>query len=1053
MIPSSGGDTSNRLRRAKSASSVQQHRQHPLQLESTDPHAIVAAYRAMERSSERASDELRRSESRASKSRAAGQGFKNPALNVRFSPAHGMRGQQSSLQPRTHASPSIASPHDIPTEASNTDVDDSQYASSLTNISEFGRTENYGAEPSSYRRLRKAKSMLTPRRRAMSNQGPAPPIGPAASKRLRNVSSSLVLAERGFKVGLKRSISFLRTSGNNGNMTKTFNRPPDAPHYHEGAVQIAREQYFQDMEQRAISEKSSSLFHHKIRHQQKAFRKSVRTSRLTNFGDGVKSDNQNELEDKSKIRSISTSFRERVMRIFGKSASGKDEFPPQQLDATRQHFRDYLDVSATDGDVFNQHPTGVTESTSRHSLYIPLQQEIGAIEGMDQIPFTLQAAAGRESLHSVARSRVTSWTNSTATGSLAMRGMTPLEHTRLPIIKEDGRPHQPSSSAGRLFGEVNSFQKPMGTPVNSQRLYSALMRRINQEEDEIEHTQKELDDISQEHQLASKHGWRNTTTIRPTRSESSFRTVVPHREHQEFGVSVLTWDEQTGIMMPEQHLDNIETREERLEAQEAESAFYPVLTSGGERKLASFARESEVIENSTHEESESGMEDREESTVRQESADTSGGLARYLGLSHGSYGMKSDDSVYSRTTCGGVNMEYIAPIGSNEDIGLGTATIIPAGVNRYQHPRVGWLQRQKSKSGGLNERSSAEWSGWLENEMGVHNELERQESQITQRSHVRETAQIDGDDVEIGSDKALKRFPLLELKEVSKGKTPLPTKRENDAILVNGQSGLLSRRQSMTVLNSDGLNDENKRFKSEGIGKGSLSLRKISQGNVARILRGTSGMNLFRTKENEHAPTEENMKNDKEVQTQGESPPVRSPGKKTDEEVTPTGGGNRRKKKEYRFQFEDLEQDGLSERGDSEEGEEDSGGNASMSVKEGLFSARLSRPFDSMCGGKDDGLIGSEVDGDGAAHIAASGGGVIGGARAGDVGGGCVDSSLMGTPKSMNSSSGTIKPTVGVARKGFKLSSKRMVSDFLRSRRRTECPAPLQEGSHSSAFI
>src|SRR5271170_1637232 len=127
-----------------------------------------------------------------------------------------------------------------------------------------------------------------------------------------------------------------------------------------------------------------------------------------------------------------------------------------------------------------------------------------------------------------------------------------------------------------------------------------------------------------------------------------------------------------------------------------------------------------------------------------------------------------------------------------------------------------------------------------------------------------------------------------------------------------------------------------------------------------------------------------------------------------------------------------------------------------MSVKKGLFSARLSRPFDmdvaghnrpfeSMFRGEKGGVIESGFGSDGAAHMAASGGDVIGGTRVGDVGGGCVDSSLTGTPKSMNSSTRTNKPTLGVASKGFGelgLSSKRMVSDFLRSRRKTERPAP-----------
>jgi len=201
MLSRGSSDAGTRLRRAKSASSVQQRRAQPFAAEKIDPHtakvhALVAAHRAMERSSGRASEELRRADSNASRNTQ----HTTPGLqNIRFHASTELRNQRPFLQSRTS---NIASTLRLPKD--NNLIDD--YASS------YGTTENYGAEPSSYRRLRKARSMLTPRKQ-MTSPAPPPyrtPVGIRDGQKLRKARSTIGTESNGLRLGLKKSMLEVR---------------------------------------------------------------------------------------------------------------------------------------------------------------------------------------------------------------------------------------------------------------------------------------------------------------------------------------------------------------------------------------------------------------------------------------------------------------------------------------------------------------------------------------------------------------------------------------------------------------------------------------------------------------------------------------------------------------------------------------------------------------------------------------------------------------------------------------------------------------------------
>ena len=148
----------NRIRRSKSATSVKERRKHPIISAPLDPessrvHAIIAAHRAMNRS-QGSTEDLYRSDSSASK-QSARFARGRYAANLP-DPAARLQRQRSLLQATT---PNLAINLPIP-DSNNIARDSLQLSVPSRALAECGG--NFEGEPSSYRRLRKAKSVLSP---------------------------------------------------------------------------------------------------------------------------------------------------------------------------------------------------------------------------------------------------------------------------------------------------------------------------------------------------------------------------------------------------------------------------------------------------------------------------------------------------------------------------------------------------------------------------------------------------------------------------------------------------------------------------------------------------------------------------------------------------------------------------------------------------------------------------------------------------------------------------------------------------------------------------
>lgn len=159
MLSQFDKESQNRIRRTKSATSVKERRKHPIVLVPQDPesarvHAIIAAHRAMDRSRTSTSGDMHRSDSSTSKR-------SNQHLHLPYtdstSPAAQLRRQRSILQATTS---SLAGSLPPPTEESVAREGRPQFVH--TAMSDFGGS--FEGERSSYRRLRKARSVLHPSR-------------------------------------------------------------------------------------------------------------------------------------------------------------------------------------------------------------------------------------------------------------------------------------------------------------------------------------------------------------------------------------------------------------------------------------------------------------------------------------------------------------------------------------------------------------------------------------------------------------------------------------------------------------------------------------------------------------------------------------------------------------------------------------------------------------------------------------------------------------------------------------------------------------------------
>ncbi|KAI1080212.1 hypothetical protein F5B20DRAFT_589632 [Whalleya microplaca] len=326
--------------------------------------------------------------------------------------------------------------------------------------------DDIASAPSSYRRIRKSKSMFT-----NSETGTLPgryltetalsPMSQMGQLPLSSTESSILRADENrppTRLKAPKSMSFLKSC--RGQSPQPLQSHP------------------------------SGFFHPKSTGPEKNLRKSMRDA-----SDGTLSSKAKYTKNGSlrvRARKVSQNFKHKLKNFFSlvKGENDKNVFPPQQIDASKLHAAG-LDNPNYKGDSNYQFETATDEAA--------LSRVTSGVPSLHAVPSYQQLRSRQGSVESLRseirasddRSRVTSWTNSDTNTLGSHTGE--WDRPRLSVIKENGT-HVSSSSAWRN-GVVNpnpfqhpnpsvvSLQPRMPPPpatVNSQRIYSALMKRLNE---------------------------------------------------------------------------------------------------------------------------------------------------------------------------------------------------------------------------------------------------------------------------------------------------------------------------------------------------------------------------------------------------------------------------------------------------------------------------------------------------------------------------------------------------------------------------------------------
>ncbi|PGH05257.1 hypothetical protein AJ80_08365 [Polytolypa hystricis UAMH7299] len=466
MLSRSSSSARGRLRRAKSTSSVSSPQEAPPLPpidRGTRYHALTAASIAMQRANQRSSGQSYESTPARDPNPCAAQRYQPQPRSIRFSDNDGAQSPSSQC-------PGIAISRDhVPNE--DYQIGDSE---ATYQLSEFGATleENIPSAPSSYRRLRRAKSMFSTRPRAAGS------VETSRSPRRYRESTDGNDSGHLSKATLRRSKSFFRRGSQQ--VSQQYRQQPQ-----DAAVQLARDQFLQNMAQQAKIDDAESLYARKQRQVTRPFRKSLRSTSGMSTQSGISSGNQ----VTPKGRSFSFSIKKGLRRIFGRSSTSQQE--PDNASTQREgghgtQFSDYVDSEVHDGEdkmLGNQ-------GQESHSMYGDYSANFSGR------PASVRTMKSTDSF-SIASSRITSWANSTATNTLAARPVTS-EGNRLSVIDELNDPREACPSALSLHYNdgYSVFRQPLqiitggnssDTTIDSHRVYSALRRRINESSSESHH--------------------------------------------------------------------------------------------------------------------------------------------------------------------------------------------------------------------------------------------------------------------------------------------------------------------------------------------------------------------------------------------------------------------------------------------------------------------------------------------------------------------------------------------------------------------------------------
>lgn len=794
MLSRGNSSAGARLRRAKSASSVQTYRaagnnSTPIDPEIAHQDALTAASVAFDQAHGR---KLQAKRSGDISANSSPERRLNHRQSIRFTGPSAVPTNQRSITRRE------SSKQKITAERSKTLPNNprSRHGSSVRTSDSFvtalpDQNEEYvermvSSEPSSYRKLRKTKSMVNP-----SKASGLSIVSGFSRSRVYSRSHSLRPHNDNTHKGahqdsrLRKSISFLRQS------TASSQSPRNSIETDQ-AVQLARDQFVRQLEEQREKEKTSTVDIDQQRKSAKPFRRTVRTSSTNSYGSSIASPAAEALVIPKKnglghkARNMSVSLKDRLKKVFRKPSDPEAGLPTQQLNASRAHFGDFESTfngiqQHYDHPIPEPDKSTVRRIDSRGNTF----RDKSAFVEKPTYPGSIRSLESTEDTEKD-NSRVSSWGTSTLATSLA--SLPSRENKRLSTINE-GAPYQPSSvrSQGNLAHNFGASTDP-SRDFSAGSLYVRLRR-------EIENNQcmaREQEDAMDPEERAARgpnyianltprgsslstpqhHGIRTSKSLAFNPQQGLGEQGIHSQSRRVKIEEVPTMDpseSDKGLGGYRDHGDWTPKRPLR----EVRSAFFPPSVHV-ERSSPSPYRQ--VMRGSSEDDA---------TPRRRVSTSDDAEQSPFLRVRN----FTDSDSIYSRTTSGHTPRASNSPsTSSEEDLRSGTA-FVARNSTKYDHLSSPSHRRKTSSV-----QSSGDWKRWLSTEVAqlerrvkMPNQAHNLSSTVTY-GHKRENAQLNEDDVEIGSMRTVRHGSMVPVayQQTTSQPRPLPIRQNTSDSMVAG---------------------------------------------------------------------------------------------------------------------------------------------------------------------------------------------------------------------------------------------------------------------------
>lgn len=572
----------------------------------------------------------------------------------------------------------------------------------LPSIVEFrGMDGRDSSVPSSYRRLRKARSMFSTRQHPSPVARGAPslphqePYDPSRSPRISLPRT------------MRHSMSFIR--GPNRQRSQFLRRAKSQ----DAAIQLARSQFLEDPGSASPQARRSSLFLYRRKREHKPFRKTFRVTSEGAIDASSPSGQPNPQSPYSKSRTFSASIKRGLRRVFGLTKpveqqsdfrEENDSIAPVEVPPTRDLSTQALRDRGHILDLTHSHLA--EESCFSNSDALPAVQNLPSRDS----PCT-------------STSRVTSWADSTVANTATTRKMG--HRQSLSLIEEHGDLNQqlPQTSIATITGpQTPTRQRPRvrGSDrlANSHDLYLALMQQIGQTS---EHSDEEI-----------VFGTVPEYRVIPERTSSVYshysKRTIRHVPSTESSASPGSFATARGdSLTPQRHARSIR--------------YFP---------LPKASRFTPSQENHRPSVAHSNGKSSRSAYVINEESDNDTGSVIIARLGKSKIKEISPTSVYSRTTGGATppNHSDVSVAAALDDGEPGTATIFASQRTAYSSPS----RTSESIPSKTQAKPSADWQKWMSSQ------IERIEKASPTREHIREDAQHQDED-EVFTD-IMRRAPI-----------------------------------------------------------------------------------------------------------------------------------------------------------------------------------------------------------------------------------------------------------------------------------------------------